>query len=80
MRRRYVYYKVAERDVAAVVEALRPLRERQPFELWRRPGAAAGLVTLMEVHGDADDDTEAAAALAPWRVGERHVEIFDAFD
>lgn len=82
--RRYVYYRVAERDVAACAEAARAVFVSLPFavELLRRPEIRDGLATLMEVHAAADeqmaDDAEArlAAALAPWIVGQRHVERF----
>ncbi|MCC9597437.1 MULTISPECIES: DUF4936 family protein [unclassified Rubrivivax] len=82
--RRYVYYRVAERDVEACAVAARAAFAALPFavELLRRPEVRDGLATLMEVHGAADereaDTAEAhlAAALAPWIVGERHVERF----
>ncbi|MBK1686348.1 DUF4936 family protein [Rubrivivax gelatinosus] len=86
--RRYVYYRVAERDVGACAEAARAVFASLRFaiELLRRPETRDGLATLMEVHGAADeraaDDAEArlAAALAPWIVGERHVERFVPLD
>lgn len=82
--RRYVYYRVAERDVAACAEAARAAFTALPLavELLRRPEIRDGLATLMEVHAAGDeqiaDDAEArlASALAPWIVGQRHVERF----
>lgn len=86
--RRYVYYRVAERDVGACAQAAHAVFAALPFgvELLRRPEVRDGLATLMEVHGAADekaaDDAEArlAAALAPWIVGGRHVERFVPLD
>ncbi|MBG6082478.1 DUF4936 family protein [Rubrivivax gelatinosus] len=82
--RRYVYYRVAEGEVGACAEAARAVIASLPFavELLRRPEIRDGLATLMEVHQAPDEhaaaDAEArlAAALAPWIVGERHVERF----
>ncbi len=87
--RHYVYYRVGEADLGAAVAAVgtvqRALRNAHPglsAECLRRPGAKDGLVTLMEVYafGPAHDpaavEAEAAAASAPWRRGERHVEAF----
>lgn len=82
--RRYVYYRVAEGEVGACAEAARAVIASLPFavELLRRPEIRDGLATLMEVHlaedeAAADDAEERlAAALAPWIVGERHVERF----
>jgi len=88
--RHYVYYRVGAADVAAALAAARTvqqdLRERWPglgAELLRRPGEAAGQVTLMEVYAFADPErlaaVEAAAAQATarWLQGDRHVEVFD---
>lgn len=86
----YVYYKVAERDVADCVAAanslLEQVREQHAgvrAELLRRPGVGSdGHATLMEVYTGLDDDTlaeveaRAQAALARWTVGARHAERF----
>ncbi|WP_425259476.1 DUF4936 family protein [Rubrivivax sp. RP6-9] len=85
--RHYVYYRVPEAQLQAALAALRPLhaelrRAGTAVELLRRPGAPRGLVTLMDVYS-ADDPTaarfeaRAAAALAPWLDGSRHVEQFE---
>jgi len=84
---------VAAADVAAVIEAVRAarvrLRERWPgltSETLRRPGDTDSLVTLMEVYDFADAahadelEAEAAAVVAPWLRGERHVERFEPLD
>ncbi|MGC4080085.1 MAG: DUF4936 family protein [Rubrivivax sp.] len=86
--RRYVYYRVAERDVEACAAAARPVVAALPFavELLRRPEIRDGLATLMEVHAAADEraadaaEARLAAALAPWIVGGRHVERFVLLD
>jgi hypothetical protein len=66
------------------------LRERHPglgTALLRRPEVKDGRVTLMEVYALAGADLDgplagaieawAAAAMAPWTDGARHVETFD---
>lgn len=91
--RHYVYYRVAEADLAAAVAAVqaaqRRLRDANAglhTECLRRPGAKDGLVTLMEIyafattHDTAAVEAQAAAASAPWRRGERHVEAFVPLD
>ncbi len=90
MRRHYVYYRVAQAHLADAVVVVRALHAglRQAgvaSELLRRPEAAKGQVTLMDVYTLADAaarefETRAAAALAPWLDGPRHVEIFEALD
>ncbi|MDE2397512.1 MAG: DUF4936 family protein [Burkholderiales bacterium] len=96
MRRHYVYYRVHEPDLAdacATVAALqRELRAAHPgleAELLRRPGAAEGFVTLMEVYAKppgleaelgAAIEVEAAARLGRVLVGPRHVEVFETLD
>ncbi len=86
----YVYYKVAQGDVADCIAAANALhaqlRDRHPdvrAQLLRRPGAGSdGHATLMEVYTGLDDDTlaeveaRAQAALARWTVGARHAERF----
>jgi hypothetical protein len=85
--RHYVYYRVPEAQLQDALVALRPLhaglrRDGTAVELLRRPGAPQGRVTLMEVYAlDATAavayEAAAAAALAPWLDGQRHVEQFE---
>ena len=93
-RRLYIYYRVAEADLAALLIAAeqrrRTLLAAHPgliAGLLRRPGAQGGHITLMETYAHArgvDDalagliEQQAAAALGPWLQGPRHVEQFDA--
>ena len=90
MRRHYVYYRVLQghlADATTAVSALQAtLRSRHAglqAELLRRPGATAGMVTLMEIYGGIDDaqaaaiEADALATLSPWIAGERHVEVFE---
>ncbi len=90
--RHYVYYRVGSDDVgavaAAVMAAQRALVAAHPglaAECLRRPGAADGQVTLMEVydfapgHDTAAIEARAAAASARWCRGARHVEVFEPF-
>jgi hypothetical protein len=81
-RRRYVYYRVPQAQVADVVAALQALQAQATtgFEVLRRPEASDGLATLMEVYSEAAPDgieARAAAAVAPWLQGERHFEVFE---
>lgn len=90
MRRHYVYYRVDEAELGAVVPAVRAwqrgLCERHPglqAELLRRPELREGQVTLMEVYGPLDDALAAiveaeARGLLPHL--QRHVEAFDRLD
>lgn len=89
VRRHYVYYRVRDADVAAARAAALALHAGHgEVELLRRAHDAAGdaLATLMEVYAVRDaalaDRLENAArlALAPWLVGERHVEVFETLD
>jgi hypothetical protein len=90
MRRHYVYYRVPQAQLAeavAVIQALHAGLQQAGVspELLRRPGAVNGQVTLMDVYTLAELDAlafeaRAAAALAPWLDGQRHVEIFDRLD
>jgi len=92
MRQRFVYYRVAEDQLAPAVAAARVMQQRLAAEhpglqaaLLRRPGAGEGQVTLMETYrspwgiGPALGDAieAAAAALSGWIAGTRHVEEFD---
>ena len=92
-QRLYIYYRVAEVDLPAALAAAQALRctllAAHPgltAELLRRPGLQQGQVTLMEtyahrlgVHGALAGliEQHAAAALAPWLQGPRHVERFE---
>jgi hypothetical protein len=85
----YVYYKVRESDAAALAPRVRAMqaalatRHGVAVQLKRRPGAAEGLQTWMEVYPQAGDDfageLEAAAAqagLGALLAGPRRAEIF----
>ena len=84
MRRHYVYYRVRADDAAAAISAVQTVHAlRGAVELLCRTPVEGALLTLMEVYA-ADDaaaaaavERDAALALAPWLVGERHVEVFD---
>ena len=90
-RRLYVYFRVARDDEAAAVAALRALhaqlRDTLDCELLRRADDDGAVhVTLMETYRQpggvaapvqARIEREAALCLAPWLVGERHVEVFE---
>ena len=85
MRRHYVYYRVPQARLAEALVAVRSLHAAlgAAVELLRRPGLSNGLVTLMEVYQLEDDAVQAleagaAAALAPWLDGPRHIEVFEA--
>ncbi len=93
-QRLYIYYRVAEADLAAALAAGQALRQHLlaahpglAAELLRRPGVQGGHITLMETyaHPQGVDDAlaglielHAAAVLAPWLQGPRHVERFEA--
>ncbi len=89
-RRHYVYYRVAQADLAvavaavgAVQAALKARHAGLGAELLRRPGARDGAVTLMEVwifdagHDAQAIETEAAAASQRWCRDGRHLEVFE---
>lgn len=80
----YVYYQVAEADapvLSARVRAMQAILKRG--QLKRRPGAADGRQTWMEVYERVDaaftgalDAAVAAAGLAELIAGPRHAEVF----
>lgn len=75
----YVYYQVREADAAAALAAFRAARGASAApQLLRRPDAAQGLQTWMEVYDRAPTEAEPyiAAAMAPWISGARHLEHF----
>lgn len=87
----FIYYRIALTDAPAALAVARAvqqgLRERHPglvAGLWRRPETKDGMQTWMETYTHADGVDEALAhhietaaqALAPWRQGPRHVEVF----
>ena len=88
----YVYYRVAEASLDAACDAAqllqRRLRDAYPglqTRLLRRPQAAEGRCTLMEIYArsggidaqlQAEIDAAALAALAAWQIGGRHTEVF----
>ncbi|HWH84623.1 MAG TPA: DUF4936 family protein [Burkholderiaceae bacterium] len=92
MRELFVYYRVREADAPAAARIAREfqarLRAQHPAlltRLLRRPQAADGFVTWMEVYAAAPDGIDAAlqaqieiaaAALRPLLDGERHTEVF----
>ena len=93
-QRLYIYYRVAEADWPAALAAAQALRTAllaaHPgliAELLRRPGQQGGHITLMETYARPNGvdnalagliEQRAAAALAPWLQGPRHVEHFEA--
>jgi len=88
----FVYYRVAEADGAAVADAIKrcqaELRMARPglqCQLWRRPEAPTGEMTVMETYAAPDGidealtqriEAQAARALSPWLRGTRHTEVF----
>jgi hypothetical protein len=90
----YVYYRVAQTHWRAAADAVlawqHALSIRHPgltARVLRRPDARDDAVTLMETYAfDAIDEAvqahieRGAPILQPWRIGERHVERFDALD
>jgi Domain of unknown function (DUF4936) len=85
---RYVYYRVGAGDEAAAVAAVRALHARWTAEgvaceLLRRVEEPGEPVTLMEIYREAAPpalaalEAEAVTALAPWLIGERHLEDFE---
>ena len=90
---RYVYYAVAEADLAEVAAAVVAMQRRLVVahpgleaERLRRPGAADGRVTLMEIYrasGGVSEalgraiEAEAALTLAGRLAGSRHLEDFE---
>lgn len=92
-QRLYIYYRLAEVDLPAALAAAQALRcallAAHPgltAELLRRPGLQHGQVTLMETYAHVLGvdgalagliEQHAAAALAAWLQGPRHMERFD---
>ncbi len=88
----FVYYRVAEADVRAAADAMRQCHSKLQLDcpglqcqLWRRPEAPTGEVTLMETYAAADGidavlaqriEAQAALALHAWLRGLRHSEVF----
>lgn len=89
----YIYYRVAESDLAAITAAVRRMQQELSTTLpgldagiARRPEVTEGLVTLMEIYHHPDLATDPkiaprierhAQALAPWRRSPRKAERFD---
>jgi hypothetical protein len=98
MRELYIYYKILVRDesmaVQLVLAAQGRLMRSYPglaARLLRRPLAAEGLITFMEVYAMSDDAgsagidsivgsaiEDAAEPLRPYLQGTRHIEAFTA--
>jgi hypothetical protein len=83
-RRWFVYFRVAREHEADAVAALRAVHVRWPAlrcELLRRADERVEHVTLMEVYAtheaQAVAQQEASDAVAPWLIGERHLEVFE---
>lgn len=82
----YIYYQVREADAPALAARVRAMQASLGLaegraQLKRRPGAADGCQTWMEVYGAVAPGfaavIEAAALpLAPLTAGKRHVEVF----
>lgn len=93
-RRLYVYYRVAEAQLAVVVEAVRAMQARLcrdhpglEARLLRRPDVRDGEVTVMETYAHVDGvdaalqaaiAAAAATSLPPGLAAGRHVEVFEA--
>ncbi len=94
--RLYVYYRVANADLAPTVAAVQTLQARLQrdhaglqAELLRRPAEPdlpQNTVTLMEVYSHRDGlapemalriEACALQAVAPWLIGQRHLERFE---
>jgi len=89
----FIYYRVHRAHVADAVAAVRALQSRWQAtdtslrcELLQRPDAAGADVTLMETYRRAAGfdaparrriEDLAGAALAPWLIGPRHLEVFE---
>ena len=88
----FVYYRVAEADVRAAADAMRQCHSKLQHDcpglqcqLWRRPEAPTGEVTLMETYAAPEGidvplagriEAQAAQASSPWQLGPRHTEVF----
>lgn len=90
MRALFIYWKTreaaeAEAAVRAMQSALRQAHPALQAAFYRRSDAGKTEVTLMETYACAGGVTEtlaqqieaAAAPLARWRDGARHIEVFD---
>jgi hypothetical protein len=83
----YIYFRVARSDEAAAVAAVRDVQARCGVgidcDVLRRADESGDRVTLMEVYRGLSAEAqqhierEAAARLAPWVIGARHVEVFE---
>ncbi|MBT9494245.1 MAG: DUF4936 family protein [Paucibacter sp.] len=80
----YVYYKVADANLAAALQAfeqaLAAFSEPRP-RLLRRQDGTTGPQTWMEIHGGANaqaDEQRLSVAMTPYLCGARHVERFEA--
>jgi hypothetical protein len=89
----FIYFRVRRESESAVVSAVRALQASWQLvmpglicELLRRADEGGEVVTLMETYSCADGvhaqwqqriELEAAQRLAPWLIGERHVELFE---
>jgi hypothetical protein len=85
------HWRAAADAVSAWQRDLRRARPGLIARVLRRPDVRDDAVTLMETYaferdsGAIDDALQAAIergtpAMSPWRIGERHVENFDALD
>ncbi len=88
----FVWFRVAPEHEVAAVAALGELHAQWVLqglrcELLRRAEDKAAVVTLMETYRAADGvdaswqeriQREANAGLAPWLIGPRHIEVFEA--
>jgi hypothetical protein len=94
VRELFIYWRTAPHDAAAAIQAVAAaqaaLRQAHPglqARLLQRSDADGAQVTLMETYGRAargidlalqDAIETAAGSTARWRVGARHLEVFDA--
>jgi hypothetical protein len=84
----YIYYQVAEADAAILAGRVRAMQAQLGRgQLKRRPGAADGCQTWMEIYTGVDpafdsvlDAAVIAARLPEYTAGARHVEVFTDLD
>lgn len=90
----YVYYRVRLADAAAAIAAVRSFQAGLAValpglrcRLAQRVEQGGELLTLMETYGHPgglgtawrlETESLAQTQLAPWTVGQRHVEVFEA--
>lgn len=85
VRSLYIYWKVAPRDLAPALAAVRSFQStlEETADVQRRVEDTDGAVTLMEIYpgldaaGCSERITRSQAALGAWAVAGRHAEVFE---